>query len=401
MMKRYAYILAALLLALFVCMAGCSKVETPPEEETLQGEDVQTQPPESEAQPPEEAEPPQETAEARAREIMAGMTFDEKIGQMFFVPLPLHSAAADMKEYQFGGYVVYRENLRANNGDWITSEQLQRQLDNIRAEAKLAPLFGADEEGGTVTRLSSDPNIFPDGKLEAPQKIWKEQGVGALTEITAAANAVLKQNGISVNLAPVADVVTDRNVFMYARSMGADAETTAELVRTLVSAIEESGVGAVLKHFPGYGNNEDTHKGMVIDERPYEQFVSEDFLPFAAGIEAGAGAVMMSHNIVNCMDAELPASLSPEVHRVLREELGFDGVIMTDDLVMAAADVGNDRSKAVLAVLAGNDLLLTGSYRSEIAQIKAALESGEITEARLDESVLRIIKWKLKLGVME
>ena len=86
---------------------------------------------------------------------------------------------------------------------------------------------------------------------------------------------------------------------------------------------------------------------------------------------------------------------------MLREELGFDGVIMTDDLVMAAADVGKERSKAVLAVLAGNDLLLSGSYKAEIAQIKAALERGELTEERIDESVMRILKWKLKLGVIE
>jgi len=129
--------------------------------------------------------------------------------------------------------------------------------------------------------------------------------------------------------------------------------------------------------------------------------LTEDFLPFAAAIEAGANAVMMSHNTVTCMDAELPASLSPEVHRVLREELGFDGVIMTDDLLMAAAETGNEGSKVVQAIQAGNDLLLTGSYRNELRQIKEAVEAGEITEARLDESVMRILKWKLKLGVIE
>ena len=148
----------------------------------------------------------------------------------------------------------------------------------------------------------------------------------------------------------MADVSTDPADFIYDRSFGQDAQATAEYVQEVVESVNLVSVqdpaftgpyykiGCVLKHFPGYGNNVDTHTGIAIDERPYEQFVAGDFLPFQAGIKAGAGSVLVSHNVVTCMDESLPASLSPEVHRVLREELDFDGVILTDDLAMDAVE---------------------------------------------------------------
>ena len=203
--------------------------------------------------------------------------------------------------------------------------------------------------------------------------------------------------------------MTDSRAFMYARSMGENAETTAELVQTIVAGMKQCRVGgelrqmgAVLKHFPGYGSNPDSHTGGVLDERPYAQLAAEDFLPFIAGIEAGADAVMMSHNTIACLDAELPASLSPAVYRVLREELGFDGVITTDDLLMgAAARYDADGSAALMAIQAGCDLVLTTDFEKEISRVRLALENGELSESRLDESVMRILKWKLRLGLVE
>ena len=159
--------------------------------------------------------------------------------------------------------------------------------------------------------------------------------------------------------------------------------------------MSEEHMGSVLKHFPGYGNNSDTHTGVAYDERPYETFVNSDFLPFQAGIDAGADMVLVSHNVVSCMDDQVPASISLPVHNILRNELGFDGVIITDDLVMEGVrQFAGDAEIAVRAVQAGNDMLCCTDFEVQV------VETGEITEERLNESVLRILKMKIKLGII-
>ena len=218
---------------------------------------------------------------------------------------------------------------------------------------------------------------------------------------TAEKCALLSSLGINVNFAPVCDVSENPEDFIYARSFGADAESTARYVKTVVEAMDGTGVLSVLKHFPGYGNNADTHTGIAYDNRPYKTFLESDFLPFEAGIEAGAEMVLISHNVINCIDPDLPASLSPAVHQVLRETLGFDGVIVTDDLVMGAIrDFAGDAEAAVLAVEAGNDLLCCTDFETQIPAVIAAVESGEIAEERIDESVIRILMMKIEAGIL-
>lgn len=171
--------------------------------------------------------------------------------------------------------------------------------------------------------------------------------------------ALLQSLGVNVNLAPVCDVSNNPSDYIYPRTFGKDAKQTAAYVKTVVETMNGRKLGAVLKHFPGYGSNVDTHTGIATDTRPYTSFETADFLPFQAGIAAGAGGVLVSHNIVTCMDETLPASLSPAVHRVLRDTLGFNGVIMTDDLMMEAIKQYTGAQKAaVLAVRAGNDMVL-------------------------------------------
>jgi beta-N-acetylhexosaminidase len=207
-----------------------------------------------------------------------------------------------------------------------------------------------------------------------------------------------------VNLAPVCDLSTDPGDFIYDRAAGRDALGTAEYVDAAVDTMRMDGMGSVLKHFPGYGNNVDTHTGIAVDDRPYEQFVSEDFIPFEAGISSGSDttAVLMSHNIVQCMDDTLPASLSPEVHRILREELGFEGAVMTDDLAMdAVAAYAADGAVAVMAIEAGNDLILTTDYRTQIPKVLEAVASGRLSESDIDTACRRILAWKTALGLLK
>ena len=250
-------------------------------------------------------------------------------------------------------------------------------------------------------RLSSNQNLLPHPFL-SPQALYAQGGLDALGRDAAEKSAGLLSYGVNVNFAPVADVSTDPSDFIYKRSLGQDAETTAAYIRTVVEAMSTAGIGSVLKHFPGYGDNEDTHTGVATDRRPYEQFQQEDFLPFQAGIDAGAGAVLVSHNIVVSMDPDLPASLSPEVHRVLREELGFQGVVLTDDLDMkAAAAYAGENSPAVQALLAGNDMVVLADFKREIPRVLSALADGTLTEERIDQSVRRVLQWKRDLGLLE
>lgn len=161
-------------------------------------------------------------------------------------------------------------------------------------------------------------------------------------------------------------------------------------------------MGSVLKHFPGYGNNLDTHTGTAYDERSYETFQTSDFLPFQSGIDSGADMVLVSHNIVKCMDEQLPASLSLAVHEILRTELHFSGVIVTDDLAMGAVEnLVPGTQAAVFAVLAGNDLLCCADFETQTQAVLAAVQSGVISEERIDESVLRILKCKISLGIIQ
>ena len=165
---------------------------------------------------------------------------------------------------------------------------------------------------------------------------------------------------------------------------------TSTYVETVVGTMKDQKTGSVLKHFHGYGNNEDTHTGIAYDNRSYETFRTSDFLPFQAGIASGADMVLVSHNIVKCMDEQFHASLSPRVHEILRKELGFSGVIVTDDLVMdGIREFTGDAQAAVLAVQAGNDLLCCTDFETQIPAVLEAVKKGELPERQIDESVLR------------
>jgi beta-N-acetylhexosaminidase len=231
--------------------------------------------------------------------------------------------------------------------------------------------------------------------------LYAESGLDLVASDTKEKATLLKSLGFNVNLAPVCDVSTNPADYIYARTFGKNAVETAKYVKTVVDTMNANGIGCTLKHFPGYGSNVDTHKGIAMDNRSYDSFLDSDFLPFRAGIKAGAGSVLVSHNIVKCMDPELPASLSPKVHQILRDELGFGGVIMTDDLKMdAIKEYIGDEVSAVLAIKAGNDLVVASDFDVQIPSVLVAVKNGSISEARLNESVLRILVWKLRLGVI-
>ena len=394
--------LLSLLLALLLLLTACGKApaENPHPVENRAPSHNDTAPiPE----PPKMPEAPILTEKELAVEgLLAQMTLAEKVGQLFFVRCPAENAVADVSDCHLGGYLLFGRDFKDGSDNYLTREQFTQTVASYQNATAIPLLIGVDEEGGTVARATRNPHLFP-AKRQSPQRIYAAGGEAAIVEDARTVNAGLLDIGINVNFAPVADVSTNANDFIYARSFGYDAAATANYTAAVVDAMSETGIGSVLKHFPGYGNNVDTHTGIAVDERPYEQFTNEDFQPFLTGIAEGDGktSVLVSHNIVTCIDADLPASLSPEVHRILRQELGFDGVILTDDLAMDAVEAyAADGSVAVLAILAGNDMIVTTDYRTQIPLVISAVETGEISQELIDAAVRRVLGWKYELGLL-
>ena len=303
------------------------------------------------------------------QELVSAMSVEEKVGQKFFVRCPEENAAALVSQYHLGGYILFGRDFKDK-----TAQQVRDEIASYQASSGIPMLIGTDEEGGTVVRASSNPNLFP-SREPSPQVLYAQGGLDAILQDARQKSVTLLDLGVNVNFAPVADVSTDPADFIYERALGQDAQTTADYVAQVVTAMGQERIGSVLKHF--------------------------HFLPFQAGIQAGADAVLVSHNIVTSMDESLPASLSPAVHQILRDTLGFDGVILTDDLAMdAVAQYAQDGSAAVLAVQAGNDMVLTTDFETQIPQVIAAVEDGTIPMEQIDQSVARVLSWKYDLGLL-
>ena len=401
-MKRFfaAFLAAMTLLTLTACGG---ETETPPPPTDEKAETPAPQEPQTPLEPT-----PEELAAQEIEDLLGSLTLEEKVGQLFFVRVPEADAAADVSTYHLGGYILFGRDFQDSAGNWLTKEAFEQTITSYQSAAQndtgIPLLIGSDEEGGTVTRASRNPNLF-DRPFPSPQELLlSSSGQGDPFAADAREkNSALLALGINVNLAPVADVSTDPGDFIFDRTLGQDAAATADYVADVVTAMGECGIGSVLKHFPGYGGNADTHTGIALDARPMETFETSDLLPFAAGTEAGGGktAVLVSHNIVQCMDPDLPASLSPAVHDILRTELGFDGVAMTDDLAMeAVAAYAADGAVAVMALEAGNDLIITSDYRTQIPRVIEAVESGALSGDAIDTACRRVLTWKQDLGLL-
>ena len=408
----------ALIVFLCVLLTGCAPTsgtsaqstgsQSTPQDSSVQSSDSSSQDSSSGApdasqdseEPPSPPDPSvtsgsTENQDQIIEELLSTMTVEEKVGQMFFVRCPDTGAVEAVSQYKLGGYILFGRDFKDK-----TAEQVRNDISSYQSASGVPLLIGTDEEGGTVVRASSNPNLFSHRGL-SPQALFAEGGMDSIIQDARQKSVTLLGLGVNVNLAPVADVSTDPNDFIYDRSFGQDAQATAEYVSNVVKTMDAEGIGSVLKHFPGSGNNVDTHTGVAIDERPYETFQTSDYLPFTAGIQAGADAVLVSHNVMSCVDNQLPASLSPAVHNELRSTLGFQGVIMTDDLAMdAVAAYAGDQSPAVMAVKAGNDMIITTDFQTQIPEVVQAVKSGEIDEAQIDQSVTRVLQWKYDLGLL-
>ena len=330
----------------------------------------------------------------RQEEILETMSLEEKIGQLFIVRYE-NLDDEDTADYHLGGITFYARDLKNE-----TPESFKEKIDELQSYVSIPMFMSVDEEGGTVVRVSAYSQ-YREYEFRSPRSYFAQGGMELVLEREGEKAELLSSLGLNMNLSPVADVTDDPYAYMYDRSLGQDAKTTGEFVVGTVNKAFENGVASVVKHFPGHGNNSDTHKVIAEDERSLEELKNRDLIPFQMAMDQSECAIMIGHTIVDALDSEYPASLSKKVHDYIRNEMGFDGVIMPDALDMTVASLYGDEKCAVLAIEAGNDMLCTTDYKDQYNALINAVKNGEISEERINESVLRILKWKIDLGIID
>lgn len=325
---------------------------------------------------------------SKADKILDKMSIEEKIGQLFLVRYNKNDTTY-LSNFYPGGYILFAKDFENH-----TKESIKEELDALQKMNKYKLIIGVDEEGGFVTRVSRYKN-FREEKFLSPKFYYEKGGYELLKETEKEKATLLKSIGINLNLAPVADISTDENDFIYNRSFGYDEIKTSEFIKNMVTYANENEINSCLKHFPGYGNNKDTHTGIAIDNREYKNFLEIDYLPFIAGIKAKVPSILISHNIINCLDSTKPASLSKKVISELREKLNFTGIIITDDLAMDAVEeyVENNQA-ATLAIEAGNDMIITSDFVKMYKELLNSVNNKTINEEIINQAVRRILAWK-------
>ena len=329
----------------------------------------------------------------RADQYLQKMTLEEKVNQIFCPKYNKTAVEGIMNNTVPGGFVLYREHFNYEEGEirkYIT------ELQNSSMDKTGLPLvIAVDEEGGIVNRIS--PIHRKAGSFPSPQNIYKDSGIEGILKIDQEKRDLLRKFLVNVNLAPVADISYNSKDYMYSRTLGQSPNITADYIAKDVEGYVQDNFTCCAKHFPGYGNNTNTHENIAIDNRSYEIFEKEDFLPFKAAIKNKIPMILVSHNIVKCKDDVYPASISKNWVGILRNDLNFSGIIVTDDLSMdAITKYAGNESSAILAVRAGNDLVITNEYPKHRKDVIEAVKAGNITEEVINKACKRVIAWKIK-----
>lgn len=341
--------------------------------------------------------------------IIKNMTLEEKVWQMFFVTpediIDIETAiqAGDatkkaLQEYPVGGIIYFSKNIKSR-------EQISEMIKKTQEYSDIPLFIAVDEEGGRVARLGNagiidkQPPMLEIGNMEEKQGAEKASRVGSFL------GKELTDIGFNVDFAPVADIITvENNEDIGDRSFGKNPQKVADLVAAEVRAMQENNLSATLKHFPSNGSTEtNTHYGTGVCKRTVKQLKSEEFIPFKAGIDAGADMVMVAHMVVEDIGENLPSTLSKTViEKWLRGELGFKKVVVSDALNMGAiTNVYSPEEAAVMAVEAGVDLvLMSPDAKAACSAVVNAVKNGEISEERINESVNRILTLKKEKGML-
>ena len=330
------------------------------------------------------------------------MTLDEKIGQMIITGFNGSEYNDDMdrliNEYKVGGVILFARNIEDSNQMIDLTRALQENNNNL-------PLFiSIDEEGGRVSRLPDDvekfPSAFTIGLINDQQTAY---GNGKEIGYT------LKRLGINLDYAPVLDIYSnENNTVIGDRAFSKEESIVSTMGIATMEGIEDADIIPVVKHFPGHGDTEvDSHYGLPIVYKTLEELRNFEFIPFVKAIESGCDVIMVSHIILNEVDSSNPASLSKIViSDLLRKDLEFDKVVITDDMSMGAiTSIMSIEEACIKSIEAGCDILLLGNAYEEIEQvinsIKLKLYNGEISEEQINKSVKRILELKKKYNMME
>lgn len=354
-----------------------------------------------------------------AEDILAEMTLSEKVSQLFILQpedlsFSIHDGApvsygseitamtptvkTALSKYNVGGIIMFAPNI-------VSPSQLSRLMSDFDKESDVPMFYCIDEEGGRVARIA-DNSAFGVTKFESMLSVGQNGMAEDGYNVGSVIGQYLKRFGFNFNFAPVGDVFTNPlNTIIGNRAFSTDAETAAQLVAAAVRGFKDRGIITSVKHFPGHGDTSvDTHSSLAYVDKSWDELMECEMLPFISAIEAGADTVMVGHIVCpNVTDDGLPASLSYSmITEKLKGELGFDGLVITDSLSMGAIkDVFGSGKAAVKAFLAGSDILLMPDdfFKAHAAMV-AAVTSGEISKARLDESVLKILKLKEKYRII-
>lgn len=344
----------------------------------------------------------EETPEEQIRGYVENMTLEEKVAGLFFItPEQLtgvetvvqagESTREALERYPVGGLVYFAQNIQSE-------QQLKEMLENTASYSRYPLFLGVDEEGGQVARVAKALGLENVGPMA---EIGASGDENAAYSAGAGIASYLKEYGFNLDFAPVADVLTNPdNTVIGDRAFGSDPALVSRMVASAVQGLQENGVSACIKHFPGHGDTAgDSHDGQVETERTMEEMQTAEFLPFTAGIEAGVNMVMVGHiSAPGLTDGDkVPASMNGKIITdILRKQLGYNGIVITDAMNMSAISQYYTADEAAIRALkAGADMILMPEdFVTAYEGVIAAVQNGTIDEARINDSLTRIFRVK-------
>jgi len=384
------------------------KPEAPPEDSGNQ-ENPREQPAEEEKAALEKPEDNGQTEEEILRSIMKTMSLEEKIGQLFILQFrnnrdgsPLQKVDENLsrfiRDFEPGGIILFRENI-------VDNRQVESLISNLQSLSRIPLFISVDEEGGLVSRLGKVPKV--DVTLLPPAlSIGDKNDAGLAYNAGLVLGRELRAIGVNMDMAPVADVNTNPdNPVIGSRAYSSDPRTAGEMVSEVIRGFHKYNIASVIKHFPGHGDTSfDTHVGTVVLPFNRDRLNRVEFIPFEYGIAAGTDAIMTAHIVMSGIsNLPLPATLNPEiVSGIIRKELGFDGLVISDALNMGAISKNyTSGESAVAGIRAGLDILLMPEdSRSAFDALLEAVHRGDLSEKRIDESVYRILRTKYQRNIL-
>ena len=368
---------------------------------------------------------PDERTRAAAEEAVSEMTLEEKAGQVLLAtwsgadPASVDAQISQIEDLHLGGVIVMGANVPTADGQGITEEAgagggasnvdvgaMRSQNDRVGAalspqERNWSGIIGVDQEGGSVARLAEPLTVWP-----SAQTVGAADDPELTRDAAAGMGAELAGLGFTMDFAPVADVTSPDDAVVQDRAYSDDPEIVSEQTVAAMSGLSDAGLISSPKHFPGHGSvSTDSHVGLPVQQTPVETLKDEDWAPFRAAVDAGAPTIMMGHIAVSDWTDQVPATLEPKAYQALREDLGFQGAVVTDALDMGALKdvVGPGRpvdsgvtTPAGAALQAGADLLVMPEDEAAAhADIVQAVESGAIPQQRLDDAAARVVAMQM------